>query len=389
MKVNARELDPSALGVPISGAAVSTRVWGLGVRVFHWSLVAAVGVALVTGLYTSPRFLNLHLGAGAAIGGLIAFRILWGFMGPTYARFSGFPVAPSAIAADLAGFATGRRPRYLGHNPLGSLMVLALLAVLTLSVITGVVTLGGVDKQGPAAFIVSYAAGAEIQTVHRALAYGLLLMILGHLFGVAYESVRGHPKLLLTMVTGEKEVLPANDTARSARARPIGAALTLTLVLASAAGLVAAYSSHRPYGVPVDPLDGTYVKECGSCHFAYPPSLSPRSRWMALMDGLSDHFGEDASLEPDVAARIRAYLAKNSAETWDTRASHEFALANPSDPLRLTATPYWRWMHRGIPDAVFTSPQVRAKGACDACHSDAATGRFDPQAIDIPERAFR
>lgn len=139
----------------------------------------------------------------------------------------------------------------------------------------------------------------------------------------------------------------------------------------------------------MNPLDRTYVKECGGCHFAYPPSLAPRSRWMAVMDGLSDHFGEDASLEPDVAARIRAYLANNSAEKWDTRASHELALANPRDPLRLTATPYWSWRHRKIPDAVFKSPAVRAKGACDACHSDAATGRFDPQAFDIPKRALQ
>lgn len=213
MKVNAHELDPLAHGVPISGAAELTRVWGLGVRLFHWLLVGAVAVALITGLYASPRFLNVHLGAGVAIGGLIAFRILWGFIGPTYARFSGFPIAPSAIVADLAGFSAGRRPPYLGHNPLGSLMVLALLAVLTLNVITGVVTLGGVDKQGPAAFIVSYVAGAATQRVHQALAYVLLLMILVHLIGVAYESVRSHPKLLLAMVTGEKETIATTPPA--------------------------------------------------------------------------------------------------------------------------------------------------------------------------------
>jgi hypothetical protein len=237
--------------------------------------------------------------------------------------------------------------------------------------------------------MVGYAAGAETQRVHQALAYGLLLMILGHLIGVAYESVRGHPNLVLAMVTGEKEANAANDTARPARARPIAAALTLILVLASASRLVTALSSRPAYGVPVYPLDRIYVKECGSCHFPYPPSLAPRSRWIALMDRLADHFGEDASLEPDVAATIRAYLANNSAEKWDTRASHELALPNPHDSLRLTATPYWSWTHRRIPDAVFKSPAVRAKGACDACHTDAATGRFDPQNIEIPKRAFQ
>ena len=121
---------------------------------------------------------------------------------------------------------------------------------------------------------------------------------------------------------------------------------------------------------------------------AYPPSLAPSSRWIAIMDGLPDHFGEDASLEPDLMSRIRAYLTMNSAEKWDTRAAHELALANPGDPLRLTAAPYWIRTHRGIPEAVFKSRVVGAKGACNACHSDASTGRFDPQNINIPERAF-
>ena len=110
---------------------------------------------------------------------------------------------------------------------------------------------------------------------------------------------------------------------------------------------------------------------------------------MALMDGLAEHFGEDASLDPDDASAVRAWLASNAAENWDTRAAHEFDLADPRDPFRLTATPYWIRTRRRIPDAVFRSGAVKSRGACDACHADAATGRFDPQAILIPERAFR
>ena len=120
---------------------------------------------------------------------------------------------------------------------------------------------------------------------------------------------------------------------------------------------------------------------------AYPPSLAPSSRWIAILADLSDHFGEDASLEPNVAAQIRAYLTTNSAEKWDTRVAHELARANPQDPLRLTATPFWTSMHRRIPESVFNSKAVGAKSACDKCHSDASTGRFDPQNIRFPERA--
>ena len=389
MTRDVRELHLFADGVPASAVPGSTRVWDLGVRLFHWLLVAAVVVSLTTGLYGPPDWLNLHLGAGAAIAALMAFRVLWGFTGSTYARFSSFPVRWSAIAADVAGLASGRRPARLGHNPLGSLMVLALLAVLTASVLTGVVALGGVDKQGPLAFATRYAAGTAAEDVHQLLAYVLLVMIVGHLLGVTYESVHGHADLVRAMVTGEKRAALSIRPGALAKARPIATGIVLLPLLAIGARQVVALSARPAYGVPAGSLDRTYAKECGSCHFAYPPSLAPRGRWMALMDGLADHFGEDASLGPDVAAAIRAYLADNSAEEWDTRAAHEFALVDPRDPLRLTATPFWIRTHRRIPDAVFKSRAVGAKGACDACHSDAATGRFDPQAIHIPERAFR
>lgn len=164
-----------------AAAADVTRVWDLGVRLFHWLMVASLAIVLVTGLFGPPSLVNVHVAAGGAIAGLVAFRVLWGLMGSTYARFSSFPVQLDAINADLAGLVAGSRPRYLGHNPLGSLMVLALLVIISLSVMTGVITLGGVDKQGPLAFATSYIAGKAVQRVHLALAYGLLALIAGHL----------------------------------------------------------------------------------------------------------------------------------------------------------------------------------------------------------------
>ena len=366
-----------------------TRVWDLGVRLFHWLLVAAVAIALATGLSGPRSVLNIHIAAGAAIGGLVAFRILWGLTGSTYARFSSFPVQFSAISADLAGLVAGRRPRYRGHNPLGSLMALALLAILTLSVMTGVVTLGGVDKQGPLAFVTSYNAGKATQEVHQALAYGLLALIGCHLLGVAYEARHGQPDLVRAMLTGKKAASTDDHPASPARAKPLLAGLCVLILLTGAVHQIVALSARPALGVPSGPLDPTYREECGSCHMAYPPSLAPSARWIAILANLSDHFGEDASLKPDVAGHIRAYLTMNAAEKWDTRAAYEFQRSNPQDPLRLTATPFWVRTHRGIPESVFNSRAVGAKDACDKCHRDASTGRFDPQDIQIPERAYQ
>jgi cytochrome b len=366
-----------------------TRVWDLGVRLFHWLLVAAVAVALATGLSGPRNVLNIHIVAGAAIGGLVAFRILWGLMGSTYARFSNFPVQRAAVNADVAALLAGRRPRYRGHNPLGSLMALALLAILSVSVMSGVVTLGGVDKQGPLAFVTSYDAGKATQGLHQALAYGLLALIGAHLLGVAYESVHGQPDLIRAMLTGNKAASAADHPAQPAKAKPLLAGLCVLLLLTGAVHQILALSARPALGAPAGPLDPTYAQECGSCHMAYPPSLAPSARWIAILANLSDHFGEDASLKPAVAAQIRAYLTMNAAEKWDTRVAHELQRSNPQDPLRLTATPFWLRTHRGILESVFKSRAVGAKGACEKCHSDASTGRFDPQGIHIPERAYQ
>ena len=83
-------------------------------------------------------------------------------------------------------------------------MAVALLVILTLSVLTGVVTMGGVDKQGPLAFATSYSAGKATQSVHQALAYGLLALIGGHLLGVADEFVHGQPDLIRAMLDGHE-----------------------------------------------------------------------------------------------------------------------------------------------------------------------------------------
>jgi len=80
-------------------------------------------------------------------------------------------------------------------------------------------------------------------------------------------------------------------------------------------------------------------------------------------------------------------LKENSSEHWDTRVSHVLATANPKEPLRFTATRFWTRMHREIPDKAFASKAVGFKGACNACHSDAKTGLFAPQNIEIPEGA--
>jgi hypothetical protein len=122
------------------------------------------------------------------------------------------------------------------------------------------------------AFALSFAAGWTAREIHEFLAFGLLAMIAAHWAGVAFESWRLRENLVSAKFTGRKR----GESARSqpaATARPAAAA---AIVLGNAqSSLIAVLSQLPAKGVPTAPLHHAYVKECGDCHFAYPPSLAP------------------------------------------------------------------------------------------------------------------
>jgi cytochrome b len=366
-------------------AGQCVRVWDLPTRLFHWGLVAAVAVAAFTGFIGGITTDDVHVVAGTAIAVLIAFRLVWGMTGTTYARFRSFAFPPRVIWTHARDLLDARGHRHLGHNPLGGTMVFALLAVLAAIVATGAMALGGVLKQGPLAAFVGFDAGWSARGVHNLLAGLLLAMIGAHLAGVVFESWRGRERLVAAMVTGLKPADPPTEAVAPTKARPVrAAAIGLALGGLSLIAATVLMAQTVP-GVSPPQLDRDYLDACGECHFAYPPVLAPAATWRGIMAGLRNHFGEDASLDAGTAARIGAWLEANSAEHWDTLPAHRLRVTDLADPLRITATPFWRHMHGYLRPEVFTAKQVGGKGQCSACHHDAARGMFAPQNIELPE----
>src|SRR5579884_3772962 len=105
----------------------TVKVWDPFVRVFHWSLAGLFLIAFVTG----DEIEKVHIAAGYVIAGLVAARILWGFFGPRHARFSSFVRPPKEVLGYLRDILLLRAPRFIGHNPAGGAMIVALLAMLT------------------------------------------------------------------------------------------------------------------------------------------------------------------------------------------------------------------------------------------------------------------
>ena len=138
----------------------------------------------------------------------------------------------------------------------------------------------------------------------------------------------------------------------------------------------------------VNPVtDSLYQKECGSCHFAFPPGLLPQRSWSRLMDGLADHFGDNAELAAEDRAALLSYLYANAADKSNAKASIKVSRSIPagSSPLRITEVPYFIREHREIPANLYakTSP-VKSISNCKSCHSGAQRGSFNEHSVQIP-----
>lgn len=119
--------------------------------------------------------------------------------------------------------------------------------------------------------------------------------------------------------------------------------------------------------------------ECGACHMVYQPQWLPQRSWEALMAGLDDHFGEVATLPPEVNADILAYLMEYAADAPGSRFGKRLLRrVKPDDtPIRITELPYWKSAHDEVSQGAYLRPKVKTKGNCVACHGPgAATGYF-------------
>jgi cytochrome b len=194
------------------------RVWDPLVRIFHWSLVLAFGIAYLSGDEEN----NLHLYAGYVVFGLIGFRILWGLIGTRFARFSNFVYSPGSVIKYIKDSIAGRPKHYIGHNPAGGVMIIALL-----------LSLGGVTYSGLKVYAIEEGAGPLAQSteisfiksahadndeheeheeeefweeIHEASANFVLFLVILHIAGVFIVGRLHDENLVKGMITGKKKV---------------------------------------------------------------------------------------------------------------------------------------------------------------------------------------
>ncbi|MGR9052908.1 MAG: cytochrome b/b6 domain-containing protein [Gammaproteobacteria bacterium] len=175
------------------------KVWDLPTRLFHWLLV----VAFCTAYFTEDDFLTLHVWSGYLIIGLLGFRLLWGFFGNRYARFSDFFCSPARSVAYLKDLIKGKAERFVGHNPAGAAMIALLFVSLIATSVTGLAVYAAEEHAGPLIGIVAD-KGHLWEEIHEFFANFTVLLVFAHIAGVVVESLVHHENLPKSMVNGYK-----------------------------------------------------------------------------------------------------------------------------------------------------------------------------------------
>ncbi|MEP6504384.1 MAG: cytochrome b/b6 domain-containing protein [Betaproteobacteria bacterium] len=233
---------------PVASTRAGTRrvlLWDLPLRVFHWSLVAAVTTAVVTGELGGP-WIVWHGRAGLLIVGLLVFRFVWGLVGSATSRFASFAPSPGSVVAYLRG-----RWRGIGHNPLGALSVFALLGLLALQAATGLFGNDDIAFAGPLNHVVDDTLGARVTGWHRLLAWGLFALMALHLLAIVFHVAIKRHRLVRPMITGLVDVDAGTPLPPSGRAGGKGRfALLLAVSLAGAGVLALAWAGRAPPPAP-------------------------------------------------------------------------------------------------------------------------------------------
>jgi cytochrome b len=217
----------------VNTSTQTVKVWDPIVRIGHWTLV----IAFFTAYFTEDDFMTQHIWAGYVLASIVVFRIIWGLIGSKHARFSDFVYKPSAIFGYLKGLAQRKPQHYLGHNPAGGAMVIALLFSLCVTVYSGFALYAVENNAGPFADI--YGASAHRNQVdshvkfaiiskaladedmgqkvneqdeefweglHEFFANFTLLLVALHVAGVILSSKIDKENLIKAMFTGRKDI---------------------------------------------------------------------------------------------------------------------------------------------------------------------------------------
>lgn len=355
-----------------------TYVWSFFGRFSHWLLVASFFACYISSFY--EHLLNLHIALGIFVFGMLLKKIVWGLIGPKYARWSDYKFA----LADLNFYFLEKiRNRYReiepGHNPASSWFAFLITWIGIFCCLTGFILYGVQEGNGIFSFLnKNYFTTMEIyEDIHIILVYVLIVMICFHISGVLIEQFYHKTNMIMAMVSGYKK---AKGEDIKPRFWMLFWGSLYTLVFTA----VALYTYYIPNNIFIvskfekidyKALHKDFQFECSDCHNLIPPHLLPKESWVKLMEEQSEHYDEDLELEKSLTKSIEKFLVDNASHTSTSEASYKLSKEIKDSKLfTITDTDYWKLTHKDIPKEVYKSDEVETKSNCVACHKDLESG---------------
>ncbi len=200
-------MQQSNTDLGVNGDTATVKVWDLFVRIFHWTTVLGFATAFITG---EAHVGTIHVLVGYVLCVLLAARVYWGFKGSEYARFRSFTFPIREALAYTRTIFQGHPKHFLGHNPAGAVMVFVLMGMLVLLFVSGLLTLGTIDYEGPLSFLanlVSDEAAYAFRHLHGFLPIVGLVLVVLHVLGVVVACIQHNENLVRAMLTGKKKSL--------------------------------------------------------------------------------------------------------------------------------------------------------------------------------------
>ena len=198
---------PNQENSKVSSNSPRVFVWDIYVRLFHWTLVALI-VALFLTAEVFDGGIELHATLGRAILALVLFRVVWGVVGSSYARFSQFVQGPRWVLAYTMSLFSNKYEYSVGHNPLGGWMVIVLLAVVSIQAVLGMFANDDILFDGPFAYLISKDSSDYITGLHADLFLIIMVLVGLHVAAVIWHKVFKGENLLAAMFSGYKKLPP-------------------------------------------------------------------------------------------------------------------------------------------------------------------------------------
>ena len=292
-------------------------IWSLPTRVFHWLFALLILLAFLT---DDDNLLHYHAIIGYGVLILLAFRFIWGYLGPEYSKFRDFPLNITIVKEFMLNIFKSEQ-KYIGHNPPASYVMIVMFIVVFFVIITGALTFGVQEGKGIFSFLNEpfFRKMELFEELHEVLANLLIVLIGAHIVGVLSDKLlHGKYETFQSIFTGYKITQEKSGITLSFFQKFLAFIFLILLIAFFRFNLIQPKNvlvASKYQSIDSVTQNELFVNECGACHTLYPPHSLPKHSWISMMNDLENHFGDDASLAKEEHQNILSFLVQNSAET--------------------------------------------------------------------------